>query len=115
MKIIYQHLPTIEIGGLKLVGVVLFGLLVLLSAAVGATAGLLLVYSTDLPQVEELERYRPSSVTELYDGQSRVIGTFALQRRLTARGTAQSAAILLADYTSGTRHQAAQPRAQCHA
>src|ERR1700726_4018908 len=84
MKIIYQHLPTIEIGGLKLVGVVLFGLLVLLSAGVGATAGLLLVYSTDLPQVEELERYRPSSVTELYDGQGRVIGTFALQRRVIA-------------------------------
>src|ERR1700731_4882182 len=84
MKIIYQHLPTIEIGGLKLVGVVLFGLLVLLSAAVGATAGLLLVYSTDLPQVDELERYRPSSVTELYDGQGRVIGTFALQRRVVA-------------------------------
>ena len=84
MKIIYQHLPTVEIGGLKLVGVVLFLLLVVLSAAVGATAGLLLVYSTDLPQVEELERYRPSSVTELYDGQGRVIGTFALQRRVVA-------------------------------
>jgi len=84
MKIIYQHLPTVEIGGRKLVGLVLFGLLVLLSAAVGAAAGLLLVYSTDLPQVEELERYRPSSVTELYDGQGRVIGTFALQRRVIA-------------------------------
>jgi penicillin-binding protein 1A len=57
---------------------------ILLSAAVGAAAGLLLVYSTDLPQVEELERYRPSSVTELYDGQGRVIGTFALQRRVIA-------------------------------
>jgi penicillin-binding protein 1A len=84
MKIIYQHLPTIEIGGRKLVGRVLFGFLVLLSAMVGATVGLLLVYSTDLPQVEELERYRPSSVTELYDGQGRVIGTFALQRRVIA-------------------------------
>jgi len=84
MKIIYQHLPTIEIGGRKLVGRVLFGFLVLLSAVVGATVGLLLVYSTDLPQVEELERYRPSSVTELYDGQGRVIGTFALQRRVIA-------------------------------
>jgi penicillin-binding protein 1A len=84
MKIIYQHLPTIEIGGRKVVGRVLFGFLVLLSAVVGATVGLLLVYSTDLPQVEELERYRPSSVTELYDGQGRVIGTFALQRRVIA-------------------------------
>ncbi|HEY6303571.1 MAG TPA: PBP1A family penicillin-binding protein [Terriglobales bacterium] len=84
MKVIFQHLPTIEIGGRKLVGRFLFGLLVLLSAAVGAAAGLLLVYSTDLPQVEELERYRPSSVTELYDTQGRVIGTFALQRRVIA-------------------------------
>ncbi|HSZ63463.1 MAG TPA: PBP1A family penicillin-binding protein [Terriglobales bacterium] len=84
MKIIYQHLPTVEIGGRKLVGRVLFGFLVLLAAVVGATVGLLLVYSTDLPQVEELERYRPSSVTELYDGQGRVIGTFALQRRVIA-------------------------------
>jgi len=66
------------------VGLVLFGLLTLLSAAVGAAAGLLLVYSTDLPQVEQLERYRPISVTELYDGQGRVIGTFALQRRVIA-------------------------------
>jgi penicillin-binding protein 1A len=77
-------LLTIKIGGRKLVGLVLFGLLVLLSAAVGAAVGLLLVYSTDLPQVEQLEHYRPSSVTELYDGQGRVIGTFALQRRVIA-------------------------------
>ncbi len=67
-----------------MVGLVVFGLLVLLSAVVGAASGLLLVYSTDLPQVAELERYRPSSVTELYDGQGRVIGTFALQRRVIA-------------------------------
>jgi penicillin-binding protein 1A len=84
MKIIYRHLPTIEIAGQKLVGRVLFGLLILLSAVVGASSGLLLVYSTDLPQIDELERYRPSSVTELYDGQGRVIGTFALQRRVIA-------------------------------
>ena len=77
-------MPTIKIGGRPLVGRFLFGLLVLFSAAVGAAAGLLLVYSTDLPQVEELERYRPSSVTELYDGKGRVIGTFALQRRVIA-------------------------------
>src|SRR6202167_3732721 len=84
MKVVLQHLPAVEIGGRKLVGVFLFGLLVVFSAVVVATAGLLLVYSTDLPQVEELERYRPSSVTELYDGQGRVIGTFALQRRVIA-------------------------------
>jgi penicillin-binding protein 1A len=58
------------------------GLLVLVSALVGATAGLLLVYSTDLPQVGQLEHYRPSSITELYDDQGRTIGSFALQRRV---------------------------------
>src|ERR1700686_1489654 len=84
MKSLYEALPPIEIGGRKLVGHVLFGLLILISVGVGAAAGLLLVYSTDLPQVDELERYRPSSVTELYDGQGRIIGTFALQRRVVA-------------------------------
>ncbi len=84
MKTLYQDLPGVEIAGRKLVGRVLFGLLVLGSALVGATAGLLLVYSTDLPQVEQLEHYRPSSITELYDDQGRVIGSFALQRRVVA-------------------------------
>jgi len=84
MKVIDQDLPPVEVAGRKLVGRVLFGLLVLLAALVGATAGLLLVYSTDLPQVEQLEHYRPSSITELYDGQGRIIGSFALQRRVVA-------------------------------
>jgi penicillin-binding protein 1A len=84
MKLVFQHLPAVEIGGRKLVGLVFLGLLTLFAATVGAAVGLILVYSTDLPQVEELERYRPSSVTELYDDQGRVIGTFALQRRVIA-------------------------------
>ena len=67
MKSLYEDLPPVEVAGRKLVGRVLFGLLVLVSALVGATAGLLLVYTTDLPQVEALEAYRPSSITELYD------------------------------------------------
>src|ERR1700692_3222916 len=67
-----------------MVGRLVLGLLVLVSALVGATAGLLLVYSTDLPQVDQLERYRPSSTTELYDDQGRIIGSFALQRRVVA-------------------------------
>jgi penicillin-binding protein 1A len=84
MKSLYESLPSVEIAGRKLVGRVLFGLLVLISALVGATAGLLLVYTTDLPQVDALEAYRPSSITELYDDHGRVIGSFALQRRVVA-------------------------------
>src|ERR1700733_6594298 len=84
MKSLYDELPTVEIAGRKFVGRVLFSLLVLISALVGATAGLLLVYTTDLPQVEALENYRPSSITELYDDRDRVIGSFALQRRVVS-------------------------------
>jgi penicillin-binding protein 1A len=84
MKSLYEDLPPVEIAGQKFVGRVLFGVLVLLSAVVGAVTGLLLVYTTDLPQVEALEAYRPSSITELYGEHGRVIGSFALQRRVVA-------------------------------
>src|SRR6202045_2132147 len=84
MKSLYETLPPVEIGGRRLGGRVLFALLVLISILVGSTAGLLLVYTTDLPQVDALEAYRPSSITELYDDHERVIGSFALQRRVVA-------------------------------
>ncbi|MBV9074471.1 MAG: PBP1A family penicillin-binding protein [Acidobacteria bacterium] len=66
----------------RVAGRIGFLLLALLAAASGAMGGLLLVYSTDLPQIGELESYRPSSITELYDDQGREIGSFALQRRV---------------------------------
>jgi penicillin-binding protein 1A len=84
MHLTYAELPQVEAGGRKFVGRVVFGLLVLLAALVGVSSGLFLVYSNDLPQVEQLEHYRPSSVTDLYDDHSRVIGSFALQRRVVA-------------------------------
>jgi penicillin-binding protein 1A len=84
MKSPYEEFPPVDIAGGKLVSRVLVGLLLLVSALIGATAGLLLVYTTDLPQVEALETYRPSSPTELYDDHGRVFGSFALQRRVVA-------------------------------
>lgn len=66
----------------RLLSRVVFTLLVLASAVIGAFGGILFIYSTDLPQVEELERYRPSAITELYDDKGRTIGSFALQRRV---------------------------------
>ena len=68
----------------RLVRRIVFALLVLLSALIGAFAGLLLVYSVDLPEIERLETYRPISTTDLYDIHGRVIGSFALQRRVVA-------------------------------
>ncbi len=84
MKFQLQDFPASTGAENKMVGRLVIGLLVLVSALVGATAGLLLVYSTDLPQVDQLEHYRPSSITELYDDQGRTIGSFALQRRVVA-------------------------------
>jgi len=63
-------------------GSLLFVALLVLSIVVGAGAGVLFVYNSDLPQVESLERYRPNVVTEVYDDDGRVIGTFALERRI---------------------------------
>lgn len=68
----------------KLVGRVVYGLLVIAAALIGAFSGLLLVYTTDLPEVNDLQRFHPSTVTELYDDQGREIGSFALQRRIIA-------------------------------
>ncbi|HLI63429.1 MAG TPA: PBP1A family penicillin-binding protein [Terriglobales bacterium] len=68
--------------GIRFVGNAFFVLLILLAAIAGAVSGLVLVYSTDLPEVTELEHYRPATITQLYDDQGRVIGQFALQRRV---------------------------------
>jgi len=73
---------TMRIGGGTLLGKLAFGFLVVCAIALGAAAGLLFVYSSDLPEIHALETYRPIVETQLYadDGQS--IGTFALQRRI---------------------------------
>ncbi len=87
-RVVEEATPTVETSaqsrliGVKFVGNALFVLLIILAATAGAVSGLLLVYSTDLPQVTELEHYRPSTITQLYDDQDRVIGQFALQRRV---------------------------------
>jgi penicillin-binding protein 1A len=55
--------------------------LVLLAAITGSLAGLTLVYSADLPQIQDLEHFRPSTITDLYDRKGRIVGSFALERR----------------------------------
>ncbi|HEX4321135.1 MAG TPA: PBP1A family penicillin-binding protein [Acidobacteriaceae bacterium] len=53
-----------------------------LAALTGSLAGLTLVFSVDLPQINDLERYRPSTTTDLYDRKGRPFGSFALERRI---------------------------------
>jgi penicillin-binding protein 1A len=48
----------------------------------GSLAGLMLVFSANLPQINDLERYRPSTMTDLYDSKGRIIGSFALEKRI---------------------------------
>jgi len=65
----------------KLVGKLTLVSLLTLAIITGSMAGLTLVYSFDLPQINDLENYRPSTTTELYDQKGRIIGSFALERR----------------------------------
>ncbi len=67
---------------LKLAGKTTLAVLFLLAIITGSLSGLMLVYSVDLPQIHDLERYRPSTTTDLYDQKGRVIGSFALERRI---------------------------------
>ncbi len=59
-----------------------FKVLVALSALLGIMCGLVIVYAIDLPQMEELARYRPDTTTELLDVHGKEIGSFALERRV---------------------------------
>jgi penicillin-binding protein 1A len=59
-------------------------LLVTASSSIGILAGLSLVYSSGLPQIHDLDHYRPISNTVLYDDEGRAFGEFALQRRMIA-------------------------------
>ena len=70
------------LGPRKIAGSLALAFLVVVAAAAGCLAGLTLVYSVDLPQVDELEHYRPSTTTELYDTHGRIFGSFALERRV---------------------------------
>ena len=66
----------------KIFGQFVFVVLLLLAVASGALAGLLFVYSTDLPQVVELENYRPDVMTGLYADDGTPIASFALEHRV---------------------------------
>ena len=66
----------------KIAGRAALALLILLAMFSGSLAGFILVYSADLPQIEDLEHYRPSTVTDLYDRNGQLVGTIALQQRI---------------------------------
>ena len=65
----------------KIAGRFALATLLLLAVVTGSLAGLTLVYSVDLPQINDLEHYRPNTTTDLYDRKGRIIGSFALEHR----------------------------------
>jgi penicillin-binding protein 1A len=65
----------------KIAGRFALAVLLFLAIVTGSLSGLMLVYSVDLPQINDLEHFRPSTTTDLYDRKGRIIGSFALERR----------------------------------
>lgn len=59
-----------------------FGLLAAAFIAAGAAAGILLGYEYNLPPIQSLEDYRPDVITALYSDDDKVIGEFAIERRI---------------------------------
>lgn len=63
-------------------GQLVFVFLVVLSAGVGVLGGLFFVYSSDLPQVQQLENYRPDVMTEVFADDGTPIARFAMEHRV---------------------------------
>jgi penicillin-binding protein 1A len=62
-------------------------LLLAASAVFGIMCGLVVVYAIDLPQMQDLAKYRPNTTTVLLDVHGREIGSFALERRVVITST----------------------------
>lgn len=59
-----------------------YAALVAAAAILGGLGGMLLGYSIDLPQVEELQKVRPNVVSYVYSTDGEVLGEFALEKRI---------------------------------
>jgi len=59
-----------------------FLMLLVACAVLGVMCTLVAVYTIAIPQMAELERYRPDTTTDLYDIHGKIFGSFALERRI---------------------------------
>jgi penicillin-binding protein 1A len=55
--------------------------LFVIAAVLGTISGVLFAFSGDLPAIEALDDYAPSTITRVYDGSGKRLGEFAIQRR----------------------------------
>jgi penicillin-binding protein 1A len=63
-------------------GQLVFVILVAVAAGAGVLGGLFFVYSSDLPQVRQLEDYRPDVMTEVFADDGTLIAQFAMEHRV---------------------------------
>lgn len=68
--------------GIRLLGWIVYLILLFFSVGFGTLAGLYFGFRYDLPEVRTLENYRPDVITEIYSDDNRVIGQFAIQKRV---------------------------------
>jgi penicillin-binding protein 1A len=59
-----------------------FALLIIAFIALGSAFGILLGYKYNLPPIQSLEDYRPDIITDVYSDDNKVIGEFAIEKRI---------------------------------
>lgn len=59
--------------------------LFVVAALLGTLSGVLFAYSDDLPEISALDNYTPNTITRVLDRQGRVVGEFAVERRVIVR------------------------------
>ena len=65
----------------QLVGILILFVLALGAVGAGVGGGILYSYYTELPDIDRLEKFRPSLVTKVYDRNEELIGEFFIQKR----------------------------------
>jgi penicillin-binding protein 1A len=59
-----------------------FGFMAVVFIAAGMAVGILLGYEYNLPPIQSLEDYRPDVISDVYSDDNKVIGEFAIERRI---------------------------------
>jgi penicillin-binding protein 1A len=77
-------MATASLAEIPLVSLRRAGVVLVFAAAivVGSMAGIFLAYESDLPQVSSLEDFQPNIITEVYTADGKLLGDFAIERRV---------------------------------
>ena len=101
--------PTRVLGRLRRAGVTLLFVLAILF---GALVGIFLAYEKDLPQVSSLEDFEPNIITQVYTADGKLLGEFAIERRVVVGVQGHPARPAQRDRGGGGRRLLEAPRGQ---